>query len=128
MAAPIARCWRHCVRQSHFPFAISQCFCCSRSYDTFSPRYNESTAFGSILTCISRLARTFAKYRPRQSGCQTPTNHTRCLSTSTEAATKCQKRVLGIETSCDDTGAAVVDDEGNVLGEALHSQTRVHLE
>lgn len=37
------------------------------------------------------------------------------------------KLVLGIETSCDDTAAAVVDDTGNVLGEAIHSQTEVHL-
>lgn len=35
--------------------------------------------------------------------------------------------VLGIETSCDDTAAAVVDDTGQVLGEAIHSQTEVHL-
>ncbi|XP_035689123.1 probable tRNA N6-adenosine threonylcarbamoyltransferase, mitochondrial [Branchiostoma floridae] len=35
--------------------------------------------------------------------------------------------VLGIETSCDETGAAVVDGRGNVLGEALHSQKLVHL-
>ncbi|KAM6268450.1 tRNA N6-adenosine threonylcarbamoyltransferase, mitochondrial isoform 1-T1 [Porphyrio hochstetteri] len=39
-----------------------------------------------------------------------------------------QKLVLGIETSCDDTGAAVVDDAGNVLGEALHCQKDVHLQ
>ncbi|XP_006113391.2 tRNA N6-adenosine threonylcarbamoyltransferase, mitochondrial isoform X2 [Pelodiscus sinensis] len=37
------------------------------------------------------------------------------------------KLVLGIETSCDDTGAAVVDDNGNILGEALHSQNEIHL-
>ncbi|XP_062974648.1 tRNA N6-adenosine threonylcarbamoyltransferase, mitochondrial [Elgaria multicarinata webbii] len=37
------------------------------------------------------------------------------------------KIVLGIETSCDDTGAAVVDETGNILGEALHSQSQVHL-
>lgn len=36
--------------------------------------------------------------------------------------------VLGIETSCDDTGAAVVDEQGNVIGEALNSQTRIHVE
>ncbi|XP_069471745.1 tRNA N6-adenosine threonylcarbamoyltransferase, mitochondrial isoform X2 [Ambystoma mexicanum] len=35
--------------------------------------------------------------------------------------------VLGIETSCDDTGAAVVDETGKILGEALHSQKEVHL-
>ncbi|XP_009501721.2 tRNA N6-adenosine threonylcarbamoyltransferase, mitochondrial isoform X1 [Phalacrocorax carbo] len=39
-----------------------------------------------------------------------------------------RKLVLGIETSCDDTGAAVVDDAGGVLGEALHCQKEVHLE
>jgi len=37
-----------------------------------------------------------------------------------------RKLVLGIETSCDDTGAAVVDDAGGVLGEALHCQGDVH--
>ncbi|XP_071418765.1 tRNA N6-adenosine threonylcarbamoyltransferase, mitochondrial [Pithys albifrons albifrons] len=39
-----------------------------------------------------------------------------------------RRLVLGIETSCDDTGAAVVDDAGCVLGEALHSQNEVHLQ
>lgn len=36
--------------------------------------------------------------------------------------------VLGIETSCDDTGAAVVDETGLILGESLHSQKEVHLQ
>ncbi|XP_069172368.1 tRNA N6-adenosine threonylcarbamoyltransferase, mitochondrial isoform X2 [Procambarus clarkii] len=35
--------------------------------------------------------------------------------------------VLGIETSCDDTGAAVINDSGEVLGEALLSQQSIHL-
>lgn len=35
--------------------------------------------------------------------------------------------VLGIETSCDDTGAAVLDETGAILGESLHSQKEVHL-
>ena len=34
--------------------------------------------------------------------------------------------VLGIESSCDDTGVAVVDQSGRVWGEALHSQIEVH--
>ncbi|XP_073503944.1 tRNA N6-adenosine threonylcarbamoyltransferase, mitochondrial [Phyllobates terribilis] len=38
-----------------------------------------------------------------------------------------QRVVLGIETSCDDTGAAVVDENGTILGEAVHSQNEVHL-
>lgn len=39
----------------------------------------------------------------------------------------CSRLVLGIETSCDDTGAAVLDETGAILGESLHSQTQVHL-
>ncbi|XP_062313451.1 tRNA N6-adenosine threonylcarbamoyltransferase, mitochondrial isoform X2 [Osmerus eperlanus] len=38
-----------------------------------------------------------------------------------------KRLVLGIETSCDDTGAAVVDETGQILGESLHSQKEVHL-
>jgi N6-L-threonylcarbamoyladenine synthase len=34
--------------------------------------------------------------------------------------------VLGIESSCDDTGAAVVSSNGTILGEALASQSAVH--
>ena len=36
--------------------------------------------------------------------------------------------VLGIETSCDDTGVAVVRSDGTVLGEALASQAALHEE
>jgi len=36
------------------------------------------------------------------------------------------KLVLGIETSCDDTGAAVVTTDGRVLGEAIATQVEVH--
>ncbi|XP_045446143.1 probable tRNA N6-adenosine threonylcarbamoyltransferase, mitochondrial [Melitaea cinxia] len=35
--------------------------------------------------------------------------------------------ILGIETSCDDTGCAVVDGKANVLGESLFSQNMLHL-
>lgn len=35
--------------------------------------------------------------------------------------------VLGIETSCDDTGVALVNSDGIVLGEALYSQQDLHL-
>ncbi len=37
-------------------------------------------------------------------------------------------RILGIETSCDETGAAVVEDGCRCLGEALLSQIRIHSE
>jgi N6-L-threonylcarbamoyladenine synthase len=34
--------------------------------------------------------------------------------------------VLGIESSCDETGAAIVDEEGNVLSDVVQSQVDVH--
>lgn len=35
--------------------------------------------------------------------------------------------ILGIESSCDDTGAAILNRNGSILGEALHSQQKQHL-
>lgn len=37
-------------------------------------------------------------------------------------------RVLGVETSCDETGVAVYDSERGLLGHALYSQVEVHAE
>ena len=37
-------------------------------------------------------------------------------------------RVLGIETSCDDTGVAIYDTEQGLLGHALYSQIEIHAE
>ena len=37
-------------------------------------------------------------------------------------------RVLGIETSCDETGVAVYDTEAGLLAHALHSQVAMHAE
>ena len=34
--------------------------------------------------------------------------------------------VLGIESSCDETGAAVVRADGTVLSDIVHSQVRLH--
>ena len=34
--------------------------------------------------------------------------------------------LLGVESSCDDTAVAVVDERGHVLGEAIHSQLAEH--
>ncbi len=34
--------------------------------------------------------------------------------------------VLGIESSCDETGAAIVDGDGRVLADVVHSQVSVH--
>jgi len=35
-------------------------------------------------------------------------------------------RVLGIETSCDETGIAIYDSEQGLLGDALYSQVEMH--
>lgn len=37
-------------------------------------------------------------------------------------------RILGIESSCDDTGVAIVNDNKDILGESLHSQGAIHRE
>jgi hypothetical protein len=37
-------------------------------------------------------------------------------------------RVLGIETSCDETGIALYDTERGLLADALYSQVAVHAE
>jgi len=34
--------------------------------------------------------------------------------------------VLGIESSCDETGAAIVDDDGRVASDVIHSQVSLH--
>lgn len=35
--------------------------------------------------------------------------------------------ILGIETSCDDTGCAIIDGNGKLLSERIHSQNLIHL-
>uniref|UniRef100_A0A182WK23 N(6)-L-threonylcarbamoyladenine synthase n=1 Tax=Anopheles minimus TaxID=112268 RepID=A0A182WK23_9DIPT len=51
------------------------------------------------------------------------------LSTSARRyfSSQSSRLVLGIETSCDDTGAALVTGEGKVLAEYIHSQQSSHL-
>lgn len=34
--------------------------------------------------------------------------------------------MLGIETSCDDTACAIVNSNGQILGESKHSQIEFH--
>src|SRR5512137_674604 len=35
-------------------------------------------------------------------------------------------RILGLETSCDETGVALLDSEAGLLGQALYSQIEMH--
>ena len=37
-------------------------------------------------------------------------------------------RVLGIETSCDETGVAIYDTKQGLLGDVLYSQVAMHAE
>ena len=37
-------------------------------------------------------------------------------------------RVLGIETSCDETGIAIYDSQAGILADALYSQVELHAE
>ena len=37
-------------------------------------------------------------------------------------------KVLGIESSCDETGVAIIDEKGNLLAEGLYSQIELHAE
>ena len=39
-----------------------------------------------------------------------------------------QLRVLGIETSCDETGVAIYDEHRGLLAHALYSQAEIHAE
>ena len=48
-------------------------------------------------------------------------------SSSSLLQQRMQRLVLGIETSCDETGAAVIDEDGKILGEGLYSQKRIHV-
>jgi len=41
---------------------------------------------------------------------------------------KLRMRILGIETSCDETGVAVYDSRAGLLGHRLHSQAAIHAE
>jgi N6-L-threonylcarbamoyladenine synthase len=46
--------------------------------------------------------------------------------TAAAGSTEPEKFILGIESSCDDTGVAVVSTSGRVLGESLATQTEIH--
>ncbi len=45
---------------------------------------------------------------------------------ATSAMPGAERLILGIESSCDDTGAAVISSQGQVLGEALVGQADIH--
>ncbi|BBM98334.1 N6-L-threonylcarbamoyladenine synthase [Marchantia polymorpha subsp. ruderalis] len=75
-----------------------------------------------ILTCAAGRRRgnvlSSTKFPPRTIRCCSIVSSPRCRSTE-------DVLVLGIETSCDDTGAAVVTTDGRILGEAIASQAEL---
>ena len=58
----------------------------------------------------------------RLSGCSRALERLRGQSSSGDVL------ILGIESSCDDTGVALLREDGQVLGDAIHSQIHVHKE
>ncbi|XP_034824621.1 tRNA N6-adenosine threonylcarbamoyltransferase, mitochondrial-like [Maniola hyperantus] len=50
-----------------------------------------------------------------------------CLLNSHPQTSRNYANILGIETSCDDTGCAIINENGELLGETLHSQNLIHL-
>jgi len=50
-----------------------------------------------------------------------------CTKQNSTVAGSKRSLILGIETSCDETGAAIIDCQGNIISEALHSQLQTHL-
>ncbi|XP_075970528.1 tRNA N6-adenosine threonylcarbamoyltransferase, mitochondrial-like [Anticarsia gemmatalis] len=49
--------------------------------------------------------------------------NSRCINSNLSA----KINILGIETSCDDTGCAVINGDGKLLSETVHSQNLMHL-
>ena len=58
--------------------------------------------------------------------CDSATATKKLVTTPPSTSSPQNLLVLGIESSCDDTGAAVVRGDGCVLGEALASQSGIH--
>lgn len=54
-----------------------------------------------------------------------PESNTRCRP-STEQQSTTFMLILGIETSCDETGLALYDEADGLIGEVLHSQVELH--
>ena len=113
MAAPLGK----CGFRKLFTFYTLRRFLLGRSYTNLSTFYaTTSTQQTNVpLSTFVGVRRSKGPTNARQR-CQH--GHVRLLSNPARV-------VLGIETSCDDTGAAVVNERGEVLGEALHSQTEL---
>jgi glycoprotease/Kae1 family metallohydrolase len=93
----------------------------TRSTPLTTPRFPPRTACAAAArrASSSSAALSAAAGAPRRARCA-------ASSALTPAAAPPPRLVLGIETSCDDTGAAVVSSDGRVLGEALASQAALH--
>ncbi len=80
---------------------------------------NPPKKFAKYNDCNTNCKKWLACGRPRADN---PGRHGRFPSPIRDPAL----RVLGIESSCDETGVAVYDSEGGLLGHALYSQVELH--
>lgn len=69
----------------------------------------------------SSLVPALQRYRPMATSCAAASD-----SPSHITNANAEHIVLGIESSCDDTGVAIVTSGGRILGEAIASQEDVH--
>lgn len=67
-----------------------------------------------------------ARARLARAAAQAAQPVTDAAGTQDQAAGSRPRLVLGIESSCDDTGVAVVSTSGRILGEALATQADIH--
>ncbi|KAG0726693.1 putative tRNA N6-adenosine threonylcarbamoyltransferase, mitochondrial [Chionoecetes opilio] len=113
---------------------VMQNGCVSTQGITFALRYALRDAGGSLLLKIITLPDLYQ--REPDGICPLSSNSAAFPFMGVQSGVRplvplitygCEQCVLGIETSCDDTGAAVVSGAGKVLGEALHNQHSVHL-
>ena len=76
----------------------------------------------------SDVARRVLASLERRSWCARRRSYSRgyCRASTSESRVLEETVVLGVETSCDDTGVAVMKGDGQLLGNCLQSQTQVH--
>src|ERR1700690_657104 len=87
-----------------------------------------ATSWRRARACSARGACTCRRARPRSGSGATawPASRERCCWS--RAATLAAMRVLGIESSCDETGVALYDSASGAMVHALHSQVELHRE
>lgn len=84
---------------------------------------NTMPAYRIPFVNISKTLSNYFTWKPYPATCQVNLSR---LSWLPAPLQRYYTTVMGIETSCDDTGVAIVDDRGRLLGDALQSQSSIH--